>query len=48
MANNLTDWFKKNKTSYIKISVHVKNKVGESFWRKIGFKDFMRSMNLKI
>lgn len=44
----LLKWFKKNKIKYLQVSVDSRNVIGVSFWRKLGFKEFMKRMKMKI
>lgn len=41
-------WFKKNKIKYIELTVDSRNKIGNSAWNKLGFKEYMKKMKLKI
>jgi ribosomal protein S18 acetylase RimI-like enzyme len=41
------DWFKAEKIDLVELTVAVKNKVGYSFWKKHGFKDYLHRLYLK-
>jgi len=41
------DWFKSENLDMIELSVAAKNKVGYSFWKKHGFKDYLHHLYLK-
>lgn len=40
-------WFKSENLDMIELSVAAKNKVGYSFWKKHGFKDYLHVLYLK-
>jgi ribosomal protein S18 acetylase RimI-like enzyme len=48
MFKMLMDWFKKKKIGYVVISVHTKNDIGNSFWKKNGFVEFMSKQRIFI
>ena len=48
MFRELIKWFKENKIKYVELSVHSKNEIGIKAWQKFGFKEFLKTMRLKI
>ncbi|MFA5021802.1 MAG: GNAT family N-acetyltransferase [Patescibacteria group bacterium] len=44
----LFKWFKKNRIKNIELLAHVKNDIGQKFWSKYKFKDFLVSKRIKI
>jgi ribosomal protein S18 acetylase RimI-like enzyme len=46
LLKQIIDWFKEEKLDYIELSVAAKNKVGYSFWKKHGFKDYLHILYL--
>ena len=47
MLDKILDWFKSENLDMIELSVAAKNKVGYSFWKKHGFKDYLHHLYLK-
>ncbi len=48
LLNRLLEWFRSNGVEYITLSVDVRNRAGYSFWRKMGFEDWMVRMIRRV
>ncbi len=48
LVSELIQWFKKRKIEYVEIGVHSKNKLALTFWKKHGFKEYMKIMRIKL
>ncbi len=48
LLNKLFEWFRSNGVEYITLSVDVRNRDGYSFWRKMGFDDWMVRMIRRV
>jgi ribosomal protein S18 acetylase RimI-like enzyme len=42
------DWFKSEKLDMAELTVAAKNKIGYSFWKKHGFRDYLHHLYLKM
>jgi GNAT superfamily N-acetyltransferase len=47
LLKEILDWFKAENIDMIELLVAAKNKVGYSFWKKHGFKDYLHQLYLK-
>jgi GNAT superfamily N-acetyltransferase len=47
LLKSILDWFRSENLDMIELSVAAKNKVGYSFWRKHGFRDYLHHLYLK-
>ncbi len=47
-VKEILKWFRKNKIKHIEISVDARNEIGIRFWKKLGFKEFMKKMRLDL
>ena len=47
MLSKIFQWFKSHGLDRIELRVSVRNKIGYSFWKKHGFKDYMHVLFLK-
>jgi ribosomal protein S18 acetylase RimI-like enzyme len=47
MLKQVFDWFKAENLDMIELSVAAKNKIGYSFWKKHGFRDYLHHLYLK-
>ena len=47
MLSKMFQWFKSHELDRIELRVSVKNKIGYSFWKKQGFKDYQHTLYLK-
>ncbi len=48
LVQKLISWFKTRKISHLELSVHTKNELGIKFWKKLGFKEFIKRFRLKL
>jgi ribosomal protein S18 acetylase RimI-like enzyme len=48
LLKEILAWFKSEGIDYIEISVASENKIGLSFWKKHGFKNYLHHMYLKL
>ena len=47
ILEKILDWFRSENLDMIELSVGAKNKVGYSFWKKHGFRDYLHHLYLK-
>jgi ribosomal protein S18 acetylase RimI-like enzyme len=47
LLKEILDWFRSENLDFIELSVAAKNKVGYSFWKKHGFRDYLHHLYLK-
>lgn len=48
LAKNFVEWCKKNKVDYISVSASAGNKKSLNFYKKLGFKDYDLTLEMKI
>lgn len=48
LVHELVNWFKSNGAERIDLKVHAGNESGITFWKKMGFTDFMHEMHKAI
>ena len=48
MLDFLIKWFKKKGIECVEVSVDLRNKIGVNFWKKSGFKGYIKKMKLKL
>jgi ribosomal protein S18 acetylase RimI-like enzyme len=47
LLKEILDWFRSGNLDMIELSVAAKNRVGYSFWKKHGFRDYLHQLYLK-
>ena len=48
LTQELLEWFKSKGIKWIRVDAYTNNKVGISFWKKMGFKDYVIEMTKVI